>query len=183
MTALFEYYNTGNDGEDNTSDSGWLAQTFTPSQLHNITSVKIKLYRYGNPGTITVSIRATDENGHPTGEDLCSGTTNGNTLTTDSSGEWREITLGSGYSLSANTKYGIVVRTLSSNPYNFIYWLLDYTDPPYYGGIYEFSTNSGVTWTPVYDEVFMFEEWGEVYTLLKQDANTLLKTSENGLLQ
>jgi len=40
----------------------WFAQTFTPSVTHNITSVKIYLCRVagGVPGTITVSIRATE---------------------------------------------------------------------------------------------------------------------------
>ncbi|GAJ19661.1 unnamed protein product [marine sediment metagenome] len=55
-------------------------QGFIPATTHKITSVKLKLWKEGSPGTVTISIRATDGRGHPTGGDLCSGTINGNTI-------------------------------------------------------------------------------------------------------
>ena len=88
MVSKFENYTTGADGDMHFESTNWRAQTFTVGASgHTITSVKLWLYRAGSPGTITVGIRAVDANGHPTGPDLTSGTTNGNTLTTDPFGE------------------------------------------------------------------------------------------------
>ena len=103
--TLKDYYNTGDDGTP-TLIGGvyWESQTFTASSTYDIGSVKLKLYRIGTPGTLTVSIRATDGNGQPTGADLASGTTDGNTLTTNTSGEWREITFSSSYALTNETQ-------------------------------------------------------------------------------
>jgi len=158
-------------GPGNTFDSIrgnlWKAQTFTPSTSHLITSVKIKARRYGSPGIITVSIRAT-LGGHPSGPDLCpAGTTDGDTLTDASPGEWREITLGAGTILTAGIKYAIVVRALTGDGSNNLQWRLDSTNPAYTGGCKEYSSDAGVTWhsydgvehIPSSDE--LFEEWGE----------------------
>ena len=79
--SIYEYYSTGDDAAASIYGNTWDTQTFTPSVAHTITSVKLKLYKTGTgPGTITVGIRATDGSGLPTGSDLCSGTTDGNTL-------------------------------------------------------------------------------------------------------
>ncbi|MBA7636868.1 hypothetical protein ES703_44496 [subsurface metagenome] len=160
MATLYEYYNTGDDGVFNFGDNWWGAQTFTPSVTHKITSVKLLLYRSGSPGTITVSIKATD-GGHPTGPDLCSGTTDGDTLPTTSPYEWREITLGAGYDPSADTKYAIVVRAPDAVAPDYIRWRYDKTSATYGGGNYEVSDDSGFIWTPYPTYDFMFEEWGE----------------------
>jgi len=327
---LYEYYNTGDDSSTNVYNITWYAQTFTPSVAHTITSVKLLLYRTGSPGTVTVSIRATDGSGHPIGSDLCSGTTNGDTLpaatttgqtrlptgdqghsgswdkttnmysyvaddpwndgdttyllcgtntsggyalftfsafsvpagsvitsldvayscrrmdnpgsnmraalrvagtdylTTDGGAnpsktysdrtysytvnpntglawtvddingagasplqafgvnsadadpairitavkavvnyytpEWREITLGSGYSLSASTQYAIVVRAPSGSfPSNLLNWRRDASSPAYGGGCREASGSSGSdgSWTSDHTVDMMFEEWGD----------------------
>jgi hypothetical protein len=321
--SIYEYYNTGDTSVASIYGDIWDAQTFTPSVAHTITSVKLKLYRIGNgPGTITVGIRATDVDGLPTGSDLCSGTTDGNSLpapgsqtrlptgdwgysgtwdkttnmyayvdddpwndgdttyllhgtttagyalftfssfsvpagsivtslqvtyscrdnatgsnnlraalrvggtnylTTDSGAnpnatyadrtytystnpatgsawtvddmngagsnplqafgvrssdcnpairitavkavvnyvtpEWRDITLGSGYSLSANTTYAVVVRAPGGVAQNRAYWR--YANPGNYsGGILLQSTDGGSGWTSYSNLDFMFEEWG-----------------------
>jgi len=167
MSTLYEYYNTGDDADVSFYGAFWRAQTFTPATAHKITSVKLKLYRTGLPGTITVSIRATNGSGHPTGNDLCSGTTNGDTLTDVTSGEWREITLGAGYDLSVNTKYAIVVRALSGNSSNYACWRVDGSSPTYAGGCLEYSSDSGISWTSYTAYDFMFEDWGEAAVVAK----------------
>ena len=161
MATLYEHYNTGDDNEKSFCSSSWLAQTFTPSAAHTITSVKLLLYRVGLPGTVTVSIRATDADGEPTGGDLCSGTTDGNTLPTASPYEWREITLGAGYDLVASTKYAIVARAPNGDSSNMVYWRQDETYPTYAGGSLAFSSDSGSTWK-LYAIDLMFEDWGTV---------------------
>jgi len=158
--SIYEYYNTGDNISTSIYSSIWRGQTFTPSVAHTITSVKLKLYRIGAaPGTVTVGIRATS-GGQPTGGDLCSGTIDGNTLTTLFTGAWYEITLGSGYDLSAGTKYAIVVGAPSSDAFNYIRWRMDTLSPTYGGGWLVSSGDGGSSWTStsIYD--LMFEEWG-----------------------
>ena len=157
---LYEHYNTGNDTVWGFFSQYWKAQTFTAESDHSVTSVKLKLYRTGSPGTIIVSINATDGSGHPTGTGLTSGTTDGDTLTTDTAGEWREIALTS-YDLSKDTKYAIVVRALGGDMSNRVWWRLDQSTPTYDGGNLEHSADSGTSWTAHNDKDFMFEVWGE----------------------
>lgn len=162
MATLYEYYNTGDGSQELVYGENWTGQTFTPSIAHKITSVKLKLWRYASPGTITVSIRETDGEGHPTSGDLCSGTTDGNTLPTGSPYEWREITLGVGYDLDADTKYAIVIRAPGGSPANVAYWRCDIGDATYLGGNREVSSNSGSSWTAHSFDDHMFEDWSEV---------------------
>ena len=163
--SLHEYYNTDDDAGSwvwgTGAGSQWRAQTFTPAIAHTITSVKIKAGRTGLPGTLTISIKATDDNGHPAGADLCSGTIDGDTLPVYPAYEWREITLGAGYELSADIKYAIVVRALSGSDTKYVTWRDDETSPAYTDGNRENSTDGGSTWSTALSADFMFEEWGE----------------------
>lgn len=161
MSTLYEYHNTGDTGYVCAFGKYWKGQTFTPSTAHKITSVKLLLYRKGSPGIITVSIRATDVDGLPTGGDLCSGTTDGNTLPTDSPYEWREITLGDGYNLEVDTKYAIVLRAPDGDNANYCGWRCDDVGTVYTRGNYVSTSNSGVSWTGYASTDCMFEEWGE----------------------
>lgn len=158
MSTLYEYYNTGDDGQVSLLGSTYYGQTFTPSEAHKITSVKLLLYRKGSSGTITVRIRATS-GGLPTGGNLCSGTTDGNTLPTESPYEWREITLGDGYDLEADTQYAIVVEPAGTDANNRAFWRYDGSDPTYAGGNYAYGENGN--WNGYDGADFMFEEWGE----------------------
>jgi hypothetical protein len=160
MSTKFEYYITGDDDYLGLGIAVWGAQTFTPSVAHTITSVKLKLYRYGSetPGIITVSIKAVDANGRPTGPDLCSGTMDGVVL--NGTPTWYEITLGAGYGLSAGTKYAIVVRAPNASWAYALQWRADWSSATYSGGCVEYSTNSGVDWTDYATQDMMFEEWG-----------------------
>ena len=161
MTILYEYYNVGYDTAENFYGVHWRGQTFTPSVAHTITSVWLRLYRSGSPGTVTVGIRATSS-GHPTGADLCSGTTDGDVITTVTAGDWYEITLGDGYALSASVQYAIVVRAITGNASNQLFWKMDATSPTYAGGALESSATSGVSWSTNTGIDLMFEEWGVV---------------------
>lgn len=173
MSTRYEYYNTGDEGNSSSIyDTTWGAQTFTPSIAHKITSVKLKLFSILSPGIVTVSIRATDVNNHPAGNDLCSGTINGNTLTTDYAGEWYEIALGSGCNLSASTKYAIVVRAPNIEPASELRWIMDTTNPTYTGGCYEWSENSGTSWLSSTSLDLMFEDWGEAPSIIGFHSTT-----------
>ena len=158
MATLYEKHSTGDDTQATIYGVNWEGQTFTPSIGHTVTSVKIKIWRVLSPGTITVSIRATTSS-VPSGADLCSGTTDGDTLPTTDTSEWREITLGAGTSLTASTEYAICVRATSGDSSNYVNWRDD-DDAGYGDGQRAFSSNSGVGWTALSGHDFMFEEWG-----------------------
>ena len=180
----YEYYITGDDGVAGFYGTDWVTQTFTPSISHTITSVKLKVFRGGSPGILTVSIRATDGVGKPTGSDLCLGTTDGDTLTTNIAGEWRMIALWSGYDLVATTKYAIVIRAINGSDGNAVAVRVDTTTPTYAGGSHGFSLDSGDTWALAENYDWMFEEWHDpeviavTIGLTKTIANTIALTDK-----
>lgn len=152
---------------DTVSDS-LVGQTFTPSTSHVITSVKAKLYRVGTVGTLTVEITDVDNNHHPTGGALCSGTIDASTLTTDSVGLWYEITLGSGALLSVSTEYAIVLKLSGGDSSNHVVWKYNGAGS-YSGGIRVYT--SGGSWTDDDTDDMMFEEWGNASSVSYQITN------------
>lgn len=167
--TLYERYNTGDDTtQPNIYGATWIFQGFTigatgANTTHQITSLKLLMYRTGLPGDVTVSIRAADAQGKPTGSDLATGTTDGNTLTTDTAGEWREIALTS-YTLVAGTQYTWIFRVLDGDASNYINYRYDSSAPAYPGGAGGSSLNSGSTWTFYVPADGMFEEHGILVT-------------------
>ena len=144
--ALQDYYTENIDSQRTVFGVTWAAQSFTTSESYSISSVMLKLYRYGNPATLTVSIRAVDGNGQPTGSDLCVGTLAGNGLTTDSDGAEYLVQFTSVYSLAASTKYAIVAKATSGNGLNFVAWKCDAASATYSGGWKMDSGDSGSNW-------------------------------------
>jgi len=184
MATKYESYNGSNDITTNVWGDTWVAQTFTPSISHDITSVFLRLSREGNPGTVTVSIRATSA-GLPTGGDLAVGTTNGDTLPTFPTPEDRETTFGASYQLNASTKYAIVWRCLTGDDSNQVHPLIDGSSPGYAGGSFISSSNGGSSWTADTANDFSFEEWGNPLGLADlKSVNAILKAdikSINGI--
>ncbi len=144
------------------NSNDWKAQTFSVGTLGDnesfrVTSVKLKLFRDGaDVGDVVVSIRATDVDGKPTGDDLSNGTFNGNDLTASDSGEWREVNLSS-YVLSPSTKYAVVVRINGSSDIGLRYYS---GDSGYGGGNVAYSSNAGVGWSAYSETDYMFEVLG-----------------------
>ncbi|GAH59820.1 unnamed protein product, partial [marine sediment metagenome] len=180
MSDRYEYYTSGMDASWMIHGVNWSGQTFTPQIRHKITSVKIRICRTVWPGTLTVSIKATDGEGKPTGADLCSGTISANTLIVCGDSDYYEITLGAGCNLEVDTLYAIVVRALTGNGSNFVRWLKDSSYATYTRGVNVISDDSGVTWYPSANQDFMFEEWGEppsvVHELIVTDGVALTDT-------
>jgi len=155
----YQYYNTGDDSDRDSYTTNWIAQTFTVEQTHLIGKVKLKLFRAGDPDTITVSIKLTSA-GKPVGADLCSGTIEGTDLTENTSGEWYEITLGDGAELEKDIQYSIIVRAPDGDASNKVSWRADITDPILTGGTFCSSSDSGIDWSTYSGIDCMFEEWG-----------------------
>lgn len=182
-TSQFQYYITGDDAYAMTFGANWDAQTFTVgSSGHTINLVKLKLGKIGSPGTFTVSIRATDGSGHPTGADLTSGSINANILPAYTACEWKDIPL-TDYDLSANTKYAIVMRAPSGSPGDEVARRMDETSPTYAGGCIEVSTDSGSSWASQSGYDFMFEEhFGPVqglYVIGQSNSTSMLDCDQS----
>jgi hypothetical protein len=157
MSSLQDSYSTGYDNFSNFYSSTWLAQTFTPSSNYVCDSIKLYLYlNWGTPSDVTVSLRATDENGKPTGADLVSTTIDCSEL--GYLAEWKEAIFSSPYNLVSGTKYAIVVRHLSVD--GIIEWLGDFSSPTYTGGTWCRSTDSGSIWAKNSGQDFYFQTYG-----------------------
>jgi hypothetical protein len=121
----------------------WGFQSWTTTSAYTITDVALYCYKFGSPGNITVSIRAVDENGKPTGGDLCSVTVADSVISAFPTRTWYTFTFSTSYALSDATKYAIVFRATSGNASNYFgpfgYGSSGYAD----GG---FATGDGSTW-------------------------------------
>jgi hypothetical protein len=157
MSVLTDYYNTGDDSVLAVTDTTWWTQNFTASATYSFVSAKLLMYRAGaSTGTVTISIRATDINNKPTGDVLASGTFDGDTLTTSTTGEWKEIIFSVPLSVTSGTKYAIQVYRSSAT--STVYWRYDATGA-YAGGQAARSTDSGSSWTVFADVDLMFETY------------------------
>jgi hypothetical protein len=183
-TTIYESFNVPDDNYDHDlfteGVSQWLAQSFTPTTSHNIPSAYLKLCRTGSvsPGNVTVSIRAIDSDGKPTGSDLCSGKIDGSTLTNNctpglntTEGEWKQFTFNPSYYLYGNVTYAIVARADFGDGSNFVFWRLR-TSAGYSGGEPFYSTDGEASWTAwgMYD--FLFEEYGTITGTTGDDYET-----------
>ena len=141
------------------------AQTFTPAASHTIQAVRVKLARRGNPGTITASIRATTGGDlHPDATVLCSGTIDGNALSTTAT--WYTIALEAGTALTSGTMYALVLSGAAGTVSHYAAWRFDGTSAGYANGHAWSSSNSGSTWVDLiaegesgFESDFMFEEY------------------------
>ena len=156
MVSRKQYYITGEDASSDFQGSYWKAQTFTVVTPHTITKLRMKVYRNGNPGWATVSIRGTSS-GLPFGADLSVGSFDGDILGMDSGGTWVEFDVGH-IALSA-AKYAICARAPGGSGGNVVYWREDGSSPTYAGGS-RCNSTGGLSWTEWPASDFMFEEWG-----------------------
>ena len=156
--VVYEYLNTGGDtNSDPIYGQNWAAEYFTVgAESHTVTSVILSLQRTLEPGTVTVSIKHADGDGKPTGNDLTSGTIDGDTLSETYS--WYKIDM-TEYDLEAGANYAIVVRAVAGNATNYIEWQVDANGAAatYEGFV---STNGGVSWASEDPASYLFEVWG-----------------------
>lgn len=122
----------------------WYAQTFTTTSAYTITDVALNCWKYGSPGNITVSIRKTDENGKPTGGDLCSVTVADSVISTLPTLAYYTFTFVSSYALDDATKYAIVARAINGDAGNY-FQALGHSGGYANGGRF-LSLNSGSLW-------------------------------------
>ncbi|RKY08366.1 MAG: hypothetical protein DRP65_09200 [Planctomycetota bacterium] len=137
-------------------------QTFTPSVSYDAVSVSLKMYKPGTGtiGDITLSLRMVDGDSKPTGGDLISGTTPGDTLTTDNSGEWRQITFSAAYELTAGVEYAIVARADECDESKNVVCRAT-SENAYTNGKGGYSTDGGSSWTVYSQTDLLFRVYGD----------------------
>ncbi|MBA7536082.1 hypothetical protein ES705_28344 [subsurface metagenome] len=153
---LYEHYEQYPQLGETTSISTWLAQGFTPSVAHKVKKVGLVLRQKGATGTFTISIRAADGAGKPTGGDLDAVSFDVSELPVGVL-DWVEKYLPGGVDVSDGVTYCIVFRATTT-----FYYGRDISGE-YPNGIASYSENSGVSWTtqPSYD--YAFREYGSTY--------------------
>jgi hypothetical protein len=166
--AVFQtYYQAdGDNGDVFVSGNNWEAQTFTAGVTGTLRYVLLKLWFSGDPGTVTVSIRAADGSGHPTGADLTGMSFNWSSMLAQnlngrgfmgSPGNLLRVDFSTPLVLTSGTKYAIVIRTSNGNLN-----LRKKDSSLYASGNREYSSNGGGSWTTDNTVGYIFEEW---YTL------------------
>ena len=123
----------------------WHAQTFVTTSVYTVSGVALNCWKFGSPGNITVSIRATDENGKPTGADLATVTVADSVISTLPTLAYYTFTFVSSYNLSDATKYAIVWRAPNGNAANYFTPFGDGAAGYTNGGTF-ISSNSGSSW-------------------------------------
>jgi len=151
--TLYESYSAGEDNQKAITTSAWEAQTFTPAVTQAVRFLWLKLYATATV-IVTVSIRAVDGSGHPSGADLCLGTITDFFLA--SPGRMVRVAFASPALLSAGIQYAIVVRASAAG----LNWRCDSAGATYPGGRREYSTNGGTTWSSDTGADSIFEDWG-----------------------
>jgi len=146
MSELYESFTGGNFSND-FKDTKWYGMTFTPQASHVLTSVKLYWYRVGSPGTVYVSLRATDGT-YPITPDLDLTSMSSSLITTSSPGTWYEMAYTGGITLNQDTMYAFVMRC-SGNSSNFLQYRFQYVSGTYARGRLWYSPSSGVngSWT------------------------------------
>lgn len=166
-------------------ETHWIAQKFFAASTHDLTSIKLKLWKNGSPGTATVSIRAVDgTTGFPTGPDLTSGTIEGSSIThTTWPGGWYEIDVSPDIVLTAGTRYAIVVAAPSGTYLvHCVRWLngnsavpgdgMEWSSPAVASDA-SWSEDGGASWKAWSPDSIchLFELWGETCYSLTTSVN------------
>jgi hypothetical protein len=150
---LYENYNTGDDSFTHVynwplnSYDMWQGMAIWGTSTHYANYIKLKLYRVGSPGTVYLELRKGDATGldatNPAG-DLATSNINGNTLTTNTDGDWYTFTLSVPVLFTASLGFYIMLHlgTDIGDDNNKVCWRVDTTAVT--GGIQ--SLTSGVTW-------------------------------------
>ena len=154
---LFQNYNAGDDGAEYSNNGRRLMQTFTVSEWHRTTKIKVLMYRTGSPGALRVSLVTLDGSNEPLAT-LVSVTIPSPYGGLDLAATWETFTLKT--LLETGLKYGIHVwANPTGSPYTGrAYWRADTSSPTYADG--EARRRLGSTWSDLGHD-FMFEEYGD----------------------
>lgn len=164
-----DYYKTNDDeivGITNPND--YCGQSFTASSTYYVTSVKIKCLRLNNPGNITIELKATDEDGLPTGPVLATLTVADTTVPSYPSVAWVRFQFDSPVQITSGTKYTVYMRCASPSATKYIHIRTDKSSPTYTGGNLISSSDSGSNWSNTTAIDLMFAICGQAAPIAEQ---------------
>lgn len=135
------------------------AETCNAQFTYSCRSARLRLYRIGSPGTLTLNIY--DESGGLPNNLLGTATYDGDTLGTGISGTWAGFDFGAGneFSITSGTVYWIVLETPSNgDASNQVLWRVDSNNGYATGSLrYYYPT----TWALNASEDHLFELWDD----------------------
>jgi len=141
----------------------WEAQTFIAPVTGQLARADVQLFCLqgvgdctGTTPNLTLSVRATDAGGLPTGADLASVTIPG---FASASGIWYTATFGSPATLTSGTQYALVLRPVADPTLGGGYFWVRANPGAYANGQRASSTNSGVTWAADSTRDFNFKAY------------------------
>jgi hypothetical protein len=170
MADLIEERFESSSGGAAVSNSSYnLAQTFTTQRAYGCIKVALKMYREGTPPNITVALQGVDGSGFPDGSDLESISVDITGITTSSTGEWVECVFASTESLSADTKYAIVVRDGYTDASNRYRWR-QFTSYSYYTGGTKLFASTGSNWVTAAINDFTFRTYSDDHDHTEQES-------------
>ncbi len=177
-SILKDSYNTGDDAAWSASIIEKLGQTFTAASSYTLKTLRLKMYRFANPGPMVVSIYSTLAS-KPNAL-LGYATMDGNTLTENTAGAWYSFELVSGVSIVSGTMYAIVIE-LGATAGGAAYLRAD-TDGGYAGGAaWSYSSGEWIqTGLSGYDG--MFETYIASTTVMTSTPTCFLWASSIGKL-
>ncbi len=174
--VIVESCTTGDDLDSDVYGNYWVGQAIVPRLSHRITSVRVKIWRTGNPGDLTVRIRGATQGEYygggtrrpGSGADLATGTITQASIPTSSPGSFVECTFATPADLYMGRLYFIILTHAGGDTSNHTHWRQDQAGPSYeravmtrYGSFIANSYNGGSTWNPSDDKAYMFEEYGQ----------------------
>ncbi len=168
--ALQDFYNTGEDSFLSVDSLRWAGQIFTASSTYTTDTMRFLMYRNGLPGTVTVNLEGEDA-GKPDGNVLATGTTDGDTLTTNSAGEWREITWDTPFEVTSGVKYAVYAK--AGGTAFALNLRRDVSSPSYAGGT---TVTFSASWAIQSGSDTLFEIYG-ASTIFVELSGTVAATS------
>lgn len=151
----------GDSGYDSMDNSGWKGFFWIPTRQITVTSIKLLMYRNGTPGTLNFHFKPChmkNGTGSPpevyTWNILATATTNGDTLPTGSTYEWREFVLSTPVTVVPGMGYVFWgTKTGSGSAYR----RLNTSGSSAYANPRVLDTYGGTYW---YDKSPLYDIWG-----------------------
>lgn len=159
--GLYESCTTGDTSIGTVYGAQWVSQGFQTTIAHNVSSIWLKMYRYGYPGIMTVKLQGSTAAGLPNGTTVWLGGRNASEFTNVAPGAWYNFSDSPPTQLLPATNYTIVVCVEGYQ----VGWRLAIPGT-YPGGHLGVSTDNGYSWTDGPGAIYaqwdaLFEIWGD----------------------
>lgn len=146
-STIDQSYTTGGDTASLFGSTNWRAQSFTTGAgITNIAQVAVRL-KYNTGTADVVRCRIFDDNGGKPGSLVSGADVSTSSALTNTSYKWLRFVFTPSVTLSAGTKYWIVLSSAGSSATDTYHTQIDSTSSTYSGGEFAYSNDSGANWT------------------------------------